>query len=155
MKKTFITLAVVAIIIAGSVFTGCKSSAEKELDAQTELQDAQDKLDQAQTDANAAELRAATEEEWVAFKSDAELRIRDNEIRIAELTVQMNKPGALFDAIYKKRILTLEQQNRDLRVRINAYDRNSTDWETFKREFNHDMDEIGNALKDLTVDNKN
>jgi outer membrane murein-binding lipoprotein Lpp len=154
MKKTFITLAVVAIIIAGSVFTGCKSSAEKELDAQTELQDAQDKLDQAQTDANAAELRAATEEEWVAFKSDAESKIRDNEIRIAELTVQMNKPGALFDAIYKKRILTLEQQNRDLRVRIDAYDRNSTDWETFKREFNHDMDEIGNALKDLTVDNK-
>ena len=29
-----------------------------------------------------------------------------------------------------------------------------SNWESFKREFNHDMDEIGQALKDLTVDNK-
>jgi outer membrane murein-binding lipoprotein Lpp len=155
MKKKFNTLMILALIIAGPVFTGCKSSAQKEQDAQEEVQNAQDKLDQAQTDANAAELRVVTDEEWVAFKSDAEIRIKDNEVRIAELTVQMNKPGALFDAIYKKRINKLEQQNRDLRVRINAYDRNNTDWETFKREFNHDMDEIGNALKDLTVNNKN
>ncbi|MFN0047523.1 MAG: hypothetical protein ACKVOU_00200 [Cytophagales bacterium] len=26
-------------------------------------------------------------------------------------------------------------------------------WEKFKTEFNHDMDEIGNAFKDLTVKN--
>jgi len=31
---------------------------------------------------------------------------------------------------------------------------NAEEWETFKREFNHDMDELGKALKDLTVDNK-
>lgn len=28
------------------------------------------------------------------------------------------------------------------------------DWESFKREFNHDVDELGQALKDLTVDNE-
>jgi outer membrane murein-binding lipoprotein Lpp len=155
MKKTMITLVVSAMIITGSVFTGCKSPAQKEADAQAEVQKASDNLNQAQNDANAAELKAATDEEWATFKSDAELRIKENDVRIAELKVQMNKPGALFDGIYKKRILSLEQQNRDLRVRIDAYDRNSTDWETFKREFNHDMDELGNALKDLTVNNKN
>ena len=26
-------------------------------------------------------------------------------------------------------------------------------WETFKVEFNHDMEELGNAFKDLTVKN--
>lgn len=34
------------------------------------------------------------------------------------------------------------------------YEKSQSDWETFKREYNHDMDELGNALKDLTVDNK-
>ena len=27
-------------------------------------------------------------------------------------------------------------------------------WESFKTEFNHDMDELGNAFRDLTIDNK-
>ena len=27
------------------------------------------------------------------------------------------------------------------------------DWEKFKVEFNHDMEELGNAFKDLTVKN--
>ena len=27
-------------------------------------------------------------------------------------------------------------------------------WEKFKAEFNHDMDELGKAFKDLSVDNK-
>ena len=30
----------------------------------------------------------------------------------------------------------------------------SENWESFKREFNHDMSELGDALKDITVDNK-
>jgi len=29
-----------------------------------------------------------------------------------------------------------------------------SDWQSFKREFNHDMDELGHSLKDFTVDNK-
>jgi DNA-directed RNA polymerase subunit N (RpoN/RPB10) len=36
-----------------------------------------------------------------------------------------------------------------------AYEKSQSDWEAFKREFNHDMEELGKALKDLTVDNKN
>jgi hypothetical protein len=29
-----------------------------------------------------------------------------------------------------------------------------SDWQSFKREFNHDMDELGNAFNNLTVNNK-
>jgi hypothetical protein len=32
--------------------------------------------------------------------------------------------------------------------------KNQSDWVSFKREFNHDMDEIGKAFEDLTIDNK-
>jgi hypothetical protein len=37
---------------------------------------------------------------------------------------------------------------------MDTYEKKQSDWESFKREFNHDMDELGQALKDLTVDNK-
>ena len=155
MKKTLITIAVASMLIAGSVFTGCKSASQKEADAQAEVQDAKEDLNDAQNDANVEQQKVATAEEWSAFKSDAEAKIKSNEVRIAELNVKLNKPGEILDPLYKKRIQTLEQQNRDLKERLYAYEKSNSDWESFKREFNSDMNELGDALKDLTVDNKN
>lgn len=34
-------------------------------------------------------------------------------------------------------------------------DEENDKWKSFVREFNHDMDELGNALKDFTTDNEN
>jgi len=153
MKKTFIILAAASMLIAVSVFTGCKSPAQKEEAAQAEVQDAQQNLDEAQTNANAESQKVATKEEWILFKSDAELKIQSNEDRIAVLTVKMNRPGEILDPLYKKKIQTLEQQNKDLKDRMIVYEKNQSDWSTFKREFNRDMDELGDAIKDLTVDN--
>jgi len=146
MKKTIITIAVASMLIAGSVFTSCKSPAQKE-DA------AQQNLTEAQNEANIESQKVATAEEWAAFKNEADAKIKSNEDRIAELNVKLNKPGKILDPIYKKRIETLEEQNRHLKVRLDVYEKNNSDWETFKREFNHDMDELGKALKDFTVDN--
>jgi len=143
------------MLIAGLVFTGCKSPSQKEADAQGEVQDAKEDLNNAQNEANAEQQKVATAEEWDAFKSEADAKIKSNEVRIAELTVKMNKPGEILDPLYKKRIQTLEQQNRDLKERLYAYEKSNSDWESFKREFNSDMNELGDALKDLTVDNKN
>jgi len=153
MTKTIITLTVASMFVAGSVFTSCKSPAQKEETAQTEVQDAQKNLDEAKTDANAESQKVASTEEWLLFKSDADAKIKSNEDRIAVLTAKMNKPGVILDPLYKKRIQTLEQQNKDLKNRLIAYENDQTDWSKFKREFNHDMDELGSAFKDLTVDN--
>ena len=155
MKKTIITLAVAVTLVAGALFTGCKSPAQKEDAAQDKVADAQEDLNAAQKDANAAEIKVATTEEWTAFKIESEGKIKDNEIRIAELKAKKNKPGKTFDKLYEERIETLEQKNMEMRARINTYENSQSDWETFKREFNHDMDELGKALKDLTVNNKN
>lgn len=144
MKKSIFTLAAMSLLMTGALFTSCNSAAQKEENTTTESQDA-----------NAEEQVVATAEEWQAFKTDAEAKIKNNEIRIEELTVQMNKPGQVFDDLYKNRIEELEQQNRELQNRIDAYDKSHTDWEKFKREFNHDMDELGEALKNITVNNKN
>jgi DNA repair ATPase RecN len=154
MKKIIFILAVTITIMAGTIFTSCQSSIQKQEAAQAKVRDAKQDLNAAQKDANAAAQVVATAEEWKAFRSESELKIKDNEIRITELNVKMKKPGEIFDALYAKKIANLEQQNKDMRARLEAYEKSQSNWESFKREFNHDMDAIGQALKDLTVDNK-
>jgi hypothetical protein len=147
MKKSIFTLAIASTLIAGSIFTGCKPSTPKVEAAQENVQDAKQELKDAQ--------QAATAEEWKAFKDESEVKISNNEARIAELKIKIKKSGKNLDKLYEQKIDALEQQNKDMKARIDMYENNAhSDWESFKREFNHDMDELGNALKDLTVDNK-
>jgi len=155
MKKIILTLVVATAFLTGTILTGCQSSAQKEASARDKLQEAKQDLKNVQKDANAEAQKLANAKEWETFKSDAEITIRNNEIRIADLRVKLNKQGTMLDPMYEKKIETLEQQNKDLKKRIEDYEKSQSDWETFKREFNHDMDELGKALKDLTVDNKN
>ena len=153
MKKTFFILAITTALTGGTIFSGCKSPAEKADDAQQKVQDAKAQLDSAQNEANEAEKKAATAEEWKTFKIESEAKISSNEATIAELREKMKTSGKTMDALYEKRIDALEKQNNDLKTKIETYDQSQSNWESFKREFNHDMDELGKSLKDLTVDN--
>jgi hypothetical protein len=153
MKKHFFILAVTTIM-AGTIFISCQSSVQKQEAARAKVQDAKQELNAAQKEANAAAQVVATAEEWEAFRNESELKIKANEVRIAELNVKMKKPGEIFDAIYEKKITNLELQNKEMRARLVAYEKNQTNWESFKREFNHDMEAIAQAFKDLSVDNK-
>ena len=53
----------------------------------------------------------------------------------------------------KKRIDSLEEQNKELISRMDNYDRGKSDWETFKLEFNRDVDRLGVSLAKFTVKN--
>jgi light-regulated signal transduction histidine kinase (bacteriophytochrome) len=85
---------------------------------------------------------------------ETELKIKENEIKIAGLKAKIMKPGEILDPLRQKRIEELEERNNELKAELRNYNRSNSDWETFKREFNHDMEELGKALKNLTVDNK-
>jgi serine phosphatase RsbU (regulator of sigma subunit) len=155
MKKIILTLAVATAFLTVTILTGCQSSVQKEASARDNVKEAKQDLKKVQADANEEAQKLEKEQEWETFKSDAEITIRNNEIRIGELRVKLRKEGKILDPMYEKKIETLEQQNKDLKKRIEDYEKNQSDWEIFKREFNHDMDELGKALKGLTVDNKN
>lgn len=154
MKNTIFTLFVATSMLAGTLFTGCQSSATKEEAANAKVDEAQQELLEAQQDADIEAQKVATADEWTEFKIESEIKISEYEIRIKAIRDQMKKPGRTFDDLYKKRIEQLEQKIADLKTRMNDYEKNQSGWEVFKREFNHDMDELGIALKDLTVDNK-
>lgn len=109
------------------------------------MEDAKQELKEEQHDLN---------KEYPTFKIDAETKISDNEKRIAKLREKLNKPGKVpFDDSRKKRIDELEKKNAALKSRLYGYEKERSDWETFKREFNHDMEGIGDAFKDLGKDN--
>lgn len=99
--------------------------------------------------------KAAIAEEWKAFKIYGDSIINENNERIAELKLKMKKTGKSIDAQYEKSIDALEQKNKDLKVKMETYKNDANaDWQSFKREFNHDIDGVGQALKDLRVDNE-
>jgi hypothetical protein len=151
MKKTMYTFTL-AIFMAASMFSGCQSPVQKEQAAEEKLQDAEQNLEAVQSDATAQ--RVATAQEWKVFKSEVDLKIKKNEIRIAELKIKINKPGEVLDGLYEKRIEMLEQRNKELKSRIEKQENSHTDWDVFKQEFNKDLDELGQSLTDFTVDSK-
>ena len=153
MKKTIFFLAITSFIL-GTVIVGCKSTTKEEIEFQEKVDVAEQNLKDAK-DSLVVAKKAATAEEWQTFKNQTDSVISYNEAQIAELKLKMQNAGKSVDAKYQKNIDMLEQKNKDLKVKADTYknDANS-DWQSFKREFKHDMDEIGQAFKDVTVDNK-
>ena len=48
----------------------------------------------------------------------------------------------------------MEQKNTDMKKRMDEYKADGKEqWKKFKAEFSRDMDELGQAFKDLTVKN--
>ena len=140
--------------MGGIIFTGYQSSTKKTKAAQANLLYAKQDLNKTQRDANTPSQKAPEAEEWITFKSESELKIRDSEIRITELYVKMNKQKEIIDALYRKKVVNLEQQIKYMKARLENYEKGPVNWESFKRGFNNEMGEIEKALKDLTVNNK-
>lgn len=153
MKKTILSLALTTFI-AGTVLVGCKESSKKEEAVQENVQDARADLDDAKEELSEAK-RAATEQEWKAFKESTNATIAKNEIRIAEMKADLKKTGKNIDTEYSKKIQELEEKNKEIKNKLETYknDANS-DWQSFKKEFNDDVNDLGTSLKNFTVKNK-
>lgn len=147
MKTGFMILAVTGIM-AGLTFTSCERSPQDKMDdAREEVQrERRDVVDE-NKDVKAAEM------DYEQYKSETEMKLRDNETRISDFRTRMNKDRSLRNR-YESRINELEKKNMELEDRLRSYKREGNeDWNEFRREFNHDMDELGTALKDIFKDN--
>jgi len=152
MKK-LIFIPMVAIFSIATTFISCKPSAKEEA-AQENLQIAEDDVQDAKEDLAEAK-RQANAEEWQSFKNDMNTVIEKNDAKIAELKQNIKNSKKEANVEYEKKIDALKEKNEDLKVKMQTYKNDAdSDWQSFKREFNHDTDELGKALKDLTVDNK-
>lgn len=146
MRK-LIYIPILSIFCITILFVSCKPSAKEEA-AQENVTKAKDDLAKVRQEAN--------EQEWQSFKYEVNNVIAKNDERIAELKKGMNNSTKSADIEYQKKVNALKAKNDSLKLKMKEYknDANSN-WQSFKSEFNHDMEGIGNALNDLTIDNKN
>jgi hypothetical protein len=124
MKIMIFLVALTIPLMSGIMLPGYNSSTQKIEVARVIVQDATQDLNATQKDINEVAQKAVTVEEWKTFsKNDFELKIRANEMRIAELNVKIRKPAELFDAFYLQKIANLEKENRFLKSRLDAYEK--------------------------------
>jgi len=153
MKKSILTVAFATFVIV-SIVISCKPNTEKEQTAQDRVDSAKEAVTKAEENLDNAK-RVATAEEWQEFKDSTNAKIEENKAQIAELKLKIKKTGKDIDKTYQNNIDKNKKKNKNLKAKLDSYknDANS-DWKSFKREFKHDMDELGHSLKDFTVNNK-
>jgi TolA-binding protein len=145
MKKATIKLFLTAAL---AVFTGlsyAQLSEDKVAPAKRDVTDTkEDHL-----------LQSDTLSDYKTFKAEMDKKIRENDKRIADLKAKKQEGTQEVKDKYNKRVAELEQKNKDLKKRINDYKdtKDESKWQSFKREFNHDMKELGQSLRDLGKDN--
>jgi len=94
-------------------------------------------------------------EDYQKFRSDAEAKISQNQLRIKELKEQKMSDNEDVKEKYQKKVFVLEEKNNALKKKIEESDKTkSSTWSSFKKEFNHDMEQLGKAFKDIGIDNK-
>ncbi|MFN3444397.1 MAG: hypothetical protein ACK44D_01535, partial [Bacteroidia bacterium] len=92
--------------------------------------------------------------DYLSFKKGIEERIAENELGIEAFKVRLKNSKNKNRAADQKRVDELEQRNINMRKKLEEYEANGKDnWEAFKTEFNHDMDDLGQALKNLSIKN--
>ena len=161
MSKKILTLAITMCIASASMMhanaQADKNSTKARKDvkeAHRDVQEANKNLDEAKRDLKTA--NADSTADYLAFKKEAEASIAKNKQTIAQLKSKKWNADTKSKEKYNKQIIILERKNNKLQMEMNtANHTNSTKWDSFKREFKHDMNELGNALRDLGVDNAN
>ena len=144
MKKTIYLITATAFVTA-NIISGCNSPAEKVEHAKENLQEAKVELSDAQKDSVA---------DFEVFMAESGQKINANEKAIQAYKESISKAKRQIKSEDQKVIDALEQKNIDLRKKMEDYKKNGKDeWAAFKTELNHDMDELGKAIKDLTVKN--
>lgn len=144
MKKSRVTLTAI-ILMVGAIAISCNTPSEKVAIAKSDVEKAIDTLDKAN-------------EEYVSdierYRKETADKVDANQKSIAEFNARIENDKKEAKADYKKKIAELEEKNSDMKKKMDDYKANGKDnWEKFKAEFNHDMDEIGKSFKDLTVKN--
>jgi flagellar motility protein MotE (MotC chaperone) len=137
MKNKYFILTIF-LLFAGSVYTSCENNRENAKD------------DVKQANQAMIEAQAQFEKEWQQFRNDAELKIEANQKKIDDFNEAMKATSEKFKAKYENEVLTLEQNNIELKKNLNNYKYEGKDnWENFKKRFNNDVDSIEIAISGL------
>jgi chromosome segregation ATPase len=149
MRKSIQILGIAAMMLTPMLIS-CESAAQKE----EKVKAAQLELDQMTKDAADKAAKEKQAEEWAIYKQEVKAKIQTNADRIAELRVKKSSSGKVMSAVYAAKIDALQTRNSDLQNKLDAYEKENSDWAQFKRDVQTELDEIGKAFDDLGDDKK-
>jgi outer membrane murein-binding lipoprotein Lpp len=142
MKKSILTLASFAVISAVTL-PGCYSSAEKMEHAKTNVIAANKTLDKA-TEEYLSDIEA--------YRKIAAEKVKANDESISQFKKRIESEKKDVKSDYDQRLETLEQKNSDFKKKLEDYKaKGKAEWEFYKTELNHDMEELAEAIKNLSV----
>jgi peptidoglycan hydrolase CwlO-like protein len=149
MKKA-ILLIILTGFVMGSTLTGSQSTPEKIINAGYKPHD---------ITINRFEVKnkhpQSKKDSIQQFKDESYKRISNNDKLISELKTKISGAEKATKEEYEKLVARLEEKNRELKIKLDEFNEKSKEkWHKFKKEFNHEMDELGNSIKDLTSKNK-
>jgi len=154
MKNIQFILTLVALT-TGTILSGCQSEVRR---IGYEMTNAPlpnlEFTKKTSTEVSAALKNAVNMQDWLIFKKSADFKIRDNDIRIAELKVKMQRRGKLPDPVYREKLYSLENINIEMKKKMAVYAGDQNEWNTYKIIFSRDLDALGQTLTDLTIGNK-
>lgn len=146
-KKSVLTYGLTAFMTALLLFASCT------LNTETEKSDEAKRIDNAIDNAK-KDLDVVKEEykkRYETFKMETESKFAENKKIIADLKAGPKNKNKTVQAEIDKTLTDLEERNQALNDEINNYKEIDTNkWESFKVGFSRDMDNLGEALKDMT-----
>lgn len=140
-----ISALIVAVFAAGTILTSCGPSAERVDAAKAKIETAEVDLIKAKEDYY---------KEYNEFKYKSDKQIADNTERIGELRKQSKKIKKEMKEEYERTINNLERKNDVLQSKIIEFKQYKKEgWQSFKREFSHDMAELSKSITDIGKNN--
>jgi flagellar motor protein MotB len=152
MKIKFTLLYSIALSMAIAFGCGSESASDKKKHDEQIAQKTQDSIKVVKEKAEA--MRVKDEAEMLSYEANYDRQIESNNQQIKEVKERLKASDKARDKATLKTIDSLDMRNENLKLKLKSYKTDHSDWAAFKREFDHDMGEIGKALKDLTVNNK-
>lgn len=145
MTNLILSLCASTLMMGAILISGCSTPAEKVENAEKDVTQANIDLEKA---------NRAYEEDIANYRAETDNKITANNKSIAEFNARIELEKKEAQADYRKKIIQLEQKNSDMKKKMDDYKMTGkANWETFKTEFSHDMDELGKAFSGFTKNN--
>ncbi|WP_040757192.1 hypothetical protein [Winogradskyella psychrotolerans] len=164
--KTKILAFTIMTFMAGTILTSCGETSKK--DAKTVKEDTKElnkDLEQGAKDTS-EEIKTTVKADWENFKTASETAVENTENNIKDLREKIAKASQNEKTRLTVQLDKLELKNKELKEKLaeravefkqDIVEFNESTIESekrFEREFNHDMKEMGTALKDLFKNNE-
>ena len=152
MKKIFFLFSIATMLLLSTINSFGQTN-KKTDKARKHLKKAEHNLDDAKKDMRQARLEST--EDFIQFKKEAQEKIAANDKEIQQLSEKRWENHSEYQKKYDEEIFDLKKRNKELQHKIDvAQATMPSKWSAFKKEFSHDMNELGKAIKNTTVNSK-